>query len=149
MMRVSRKVLLAIEAILDIAYHGGGKAVQSRAITRRQGIPPRYLEQTLQKLVRGGVLVGVRGPQGGYRLARERRRITVGEIVRIVRGPKVDAVPTGRGSALARRIVRPLWHDLDGVLMDRLDAITIDELCARAGRAGIASPGHRHSDASI
>ena len=59
--------------------------MQSSEITRRQGIPRRYLEQVLQQLVRAGVLSGVRGPRGGYRLARERRRISVGEIVRVVR----------------------------------------------------------------
>ncbi len=85
MLRPSKKTLFAIEAVLDIAYHSGGEPVRSREITRRQGIPRRYLEQTLQQLVRSGVLMGVRGPRGGYRLARERRRISVGEIVRVVR----------------------------------------------------------------
>ena len=56
MLRPSKKMLFAIEAVLDIAYHAGGEPVQSREITRRQGIPRRYLEQTLQQLVRAGVL---------------------------------------------------------------------------------------------
>ncbi len=90
MLRLSRKTLFAIEAVLDIAYHAGAQPVQSREITRRQGIPRRYLEQALQNLVRGGVLVGVRGPRGGYRLARERRRISVGEIIRAVRNESDD-----------------------------------------------------------
>jgi len=49
MLRPSKKMLFAIEAVLDIAYHAGGEPVQSREITRRQGIPRRYLEQTLQQ----------------------------------------------------------------------------------------------------
>ena len=60
--------------------------MQSQDIARRLGLPRRYLEQVLQQLVRAGVLKGVRGPRGGYRLARERRRVTVGEIVRVVQG---------------------------------------------------------------
>ena len=64
MLRLSRKTLFAIEAVLDIAYHAGSAPVQSRDITRRQGIPRRYLEQALQNLVRHGVLVGVRATVG-------------------------------------------------------------------------------------
>ena len=73
MLRLSKKMMFAIEAVLDIAYHSSAEPVQSRDITRRQGIPRRYLEQALQHLVRNGLLIGVRGPRGGYRLARERR----------------------------------------------------------------------------
>ena len=84
MLRLSKKLLFAIEAVVDIAYHAGPGPVRSTDISKRQGIPRRYLEQVLQELVRKGVLSGQRGPSGGYRLARERRRITMGEIVRIV-----------------------------------------------------------------
>ena len=69
MLRLSKKILFAIEAVLDIAYHAGSGPVQSREITRRQGIPRRYLEQALQELVRHEILVSTRGPKGGYRLA--------------------------------------------------------------------------------
>ncbi len=85
MLRLSKKLLFAIEAVVDIAYHAGPGPVRSIDISRRQGIPRRYLEQVLQQLVRNGILAGQRGPRGGYRLARERRRITIGEIIRIVR----------------------------------------------------------------
>src|SRR5579883_2240311 len=114
MLRPSKKMLYAIEAVLDIAYHAGGEPVQSREITRRQGIPKRYLEQTLQQLVRAGILAGVRGPRGGYRLARERRRVTVGEIARIVRSMEraEDPIADPAGSELGHKVVRPLWQEL-------------------------------------
>ncbi len=139
MLRPSKKVLFAIEAVLDIAYNAGTLPVQSTEITGRQGIPRRYLEPVLQQLVRAGVLTGVRGPRGGYRLARERRRITVGEIVRVVlaleRGE--DPVAQASGPELGVKVVRPLWQELREDLVARLDAITIEELCLRAHRAGI------------
>ena len=78
MFRLPKKMLFAIEAVLDIAYNAVDTPVQSAEITKRQGIPRRYLEQVLQQLVRVDILTGVRGPRGGYRLARERRRITIG-----------------------------------------------------------------------
>lgn len=151
MIRMPRKTLFAIEAVLDIAYHAGSEPVQSREITRRQGIPRRYLEQALQSLVRQGVLVGVRGPRGGYRLARERRRITVGDIIRVMgsNGEADDESDDTVGSPLGHKVVRPLWLDLQGGLLARLDEVTLDELCERAHQAGIVSEGRRNLDFSI
>jgi len=151
MLRPSKKMLYAIEAVLDIAYHAGGEPVQSREITRRQGIPKRYLEQTLQQLVRAGLLAGVRGPRGGYRLARERRRISVGEVVRVVRSleageEKPDDQPV---SALGLQVIHPMWSGLQDEIMQRLDGITIDELCLNAHKSGILSEVAQKMDFSI
>ena len=151
MLKPSKKMLFAIEAVLDIAYHAGGEPVQSREITRRQGIPRRYLEQTLQQLVRAGILVGVRGPRGGYRLARERRRISVGEIVRVVRNLETieDGTEEPPASALGRQVIRPMWGDLGEEIMARLDGISIDELCMRAYRDGVPSEAAQKLDFTI
>jgi Rrf2 family protein len=150
MLRLSRKTLFAIEAVLDVAYHAGAQPVQSREITRRQGIPRRYLEQALQNLVRSGVLVGVRGPRGGYRLARERRRVSVGEIIRAIGNDEGgDPLQEETGSPLGRKVVRPLWLELQGELLSRLDAVTLDDLCDRADREGIVSEGRDNLDFSI
>lgn len=137
MIRLSRKLLFAIEAVLDIAYNAGGRPVQAAEITRRQGIPHRYLEQVLQALVREGILAGQRGPRGGYRLARERRRISVGDIVRVVRQIETapDPVTEAPASPLGHRVVRPLWLELQAEVMARLDGTTIEDLCARAQSA--------------
>ena len=70
MLRLSRKLMFAIDAVVDIAYNAADSPVQSKDIATRQNIPRRYLEQVLQQLVREGVLSGVRGPRGRYRLAR-------------------------------------------------------------------------------
>jgi Rrf2 family protein len=144
-------MLFAIEAVLDIAYHAGSEPVQSRDITRRQGIPRRYLEQALQHLVRRGILIGVRGPRGGYRLARERRRISVGDIVRVVRDMEannnlIDDTP---GSDLGQKVVRPLWAEMQNEMMERLNDMSIDDLCNRANQTGIASEGRENLDFSI
>ena len=81
MLHPPRKLMYALEAVVDIAHNARPDPVQSKAVTRRQGIPHRYLEQVMQHLVHTGILKGVRGPKGGYTLARERRRITVGEVI--------------------------------------------------------------------
>jgi Rrf2 family transcriptional regulator, iron-sulfur cluster assembly transcription factor len=151
MLRLSKKLLFAIEAVLDIAYNAGDLPVQSGEITRRQGIPRRYLEQVLQQLVRAGVLAGVRGPRGGYRLARERRRITLGEIVRVVQAIEGADNPleSEAGAEIGRRVVRPLWLELQDEVMGRLDGITIDELCLRAHRVGVPGDYAARLDFSI
>jgi Rrf2 family iron-sulfur cluster assembly transcriptional regulator len=151
MIRLSKKMLFAIEAVLDIAYNASASPVQSSEITRRQGIPRRYLEQVLQQLVRSGVLAGTRGPRGGYRLARERRRISIGEIVRIIRQLETaeDPIADPAGAELGRKVVRPLWLELQDNLMKQLDATTIEDLCMRAYRAGIAGEFGARMDFTI
>ncbi len=140
MIRLTKKLLFAIEAVLDIAYNGGQTPVRSSEITERQRIPRRYLEPVLQELVRHKILLGIRGPSGGYRLARERRRISLGDIVRALKGLETseDPISDPAGSALGHRIVRPLWLELEEETMKRLDLVTLEDLCGRAHRAGIA-----------
>jgi Rrf2 family protein len=151
MVRLTKKLLFAIEAVLDIAYNAGTLPVQSGEITRRQGIPRRYLEQVLQQLVRADVLVGVRGPRGGYRLARERRRITLGEIVGVVQaldGAEDPLIEAG-GAELGRRVVRPVWQELNQGVMKQLDSITIEDLCLRAHKDGLPGEYGAKLDFSI
>ena len=110
MLRLSRKTILALEAVLDVAYNARPDPVQSKDITKRQGIPQRYLEHVMQQLVHQGILKGVRGPRGGYTLARERRKITVGDIVRVVDQLDAEAERDPVSQAeLGERVIAPLW----------------------------------------
>lgn len=150
MLRMSRKMRFALEAVVDVAYNSRSEPVQSGAITRRQGIPQRYLEQVMQQLVRSGILKGVRGPRGGYHLARDRRRITVGEIVRVVSEIENDGdAGEAAESVLAKAVIRPLIDDLQIEIMSRLDSITVQDLCNSAEGAGIERVLHRRLDFTI
>ena len=151
MLRLSKKLLFSIEAVVDIAYHGGPGPVRSGDISRREGIPRRYLEQVLQQLVHNGILTGQRGPRGGYRLARERRRITVGEITRIVRELEGTSDPASesQGSEIGLKVVRPVWIDMQHEIMDRFDSLTIEELCTRARKENIRREAASVPDFSI
>jgi Rrf2 family iron-sulfur cluster assembly transcriptional regulator len=150
MLRLSRKTLLALEAVIDIAFNARPEPVQAKEITARQGVPQRYLEQVMQQLVRAGVLKGVRGPRGGYRLARERRRISVGDVVRVAEsiedGEEAQARPR---SDLGLRIVAPLIQTLQDDVMARLDAISIEDLCQRARADGVNTDGRDSADFTI
>jgi Rrf2 family transcriptional regulator, iron-sulfur cluster assembly transcription factor len=150
MLRLSRKTLLALEAVIDIAFNARPEPVQAREITARQGVPQRYLEQVMQQLVRAGILKGVRGPRGGYRLAKERRRISVGDIVRAAELAEdentEDVLPK---SELGARIVTPFIQTLQEEVMTRLEAITVEDLCQKARAAGVSVDDHIASDFTI
>lgn len=154
MLRLSKKTLYVLEAVLDIACNARPDPVQSKDIAERQGIPQRYLEGAMQHLVRAGILRGVRGPRGGYRLARERRRITVGEIVRLMEvldGHDED-MATLAGSPLGQAVVQPLWQELHDDMMHRLDAVSVEDLFRQAresGAAGNAGAGEQSADFDI
>jgi len=79
---VSRKGILAIAAVIDVAVNAQGRPVSAKVLASRHKLPPRHLEPILQALVRDGILKGIRGPHGGYALGRERRRISAEEILR-------------------------------------------------------------------
>ena len=150
MLKLSRKTLLALEAVIDIAFNARPEPVQAKEITARQGVPQRYLEQVMQQLVRAGVLKGVRGPRGGYRLAKERRRISVGDVVRVAESIEdADDDPIDPRSDLGIRIVTPLIQSLQDEVMARLDAISIEDLCQRARSVGVDCGGGNSADFTI
>ena len=105
---LSRRSLLAIAAVVDIALHSRASPVAAKALAARHKLPPRHLETLLQGLVHAKILKGVRGPRGGYELARERRRITLGEIVRTsVSLSTAEPDEIGSHSKLLEKVDRP------------------------------------------
>ncbi len=138
MLRTSRKTLLALEAVLDVAYNARPDPVQSKDITKRQGIPQRYLEQVMQTLVHQNILKGVRGPKGGYTLARERRKITVADVIRVVDqlDAEADTDPVSEAD-LGEKVIAPLFAETREEMLARLDRITMEDLCRRAADLGV------------
>ncbi|ACA19362.1 transcriptional regulator, BadM/Rrf2 family [Methylobacterium sp. 4-46] len=128
------RLALAVAAVIDIALHARPQAVSARALAARHGLPPRHLETVLQALVRHGLLKGLRGPHGGYELARERRRIRVGDIARAVLA--LGDGEAGR-PAPAAGLIDPLLAAAGQAFLATLDAVTVEELCRRAEAARI------------
>jgi Rrf2 family transcriptional regulator, iron-sulfur cluster assembly transcription factor len=133
MIFLSTRTLLAIAAVVDIAINARPLPVSSKTLSERHKLPPRHLETMLQTLVQAGILKGVRGPKGGYALARERRRITAGDIVRAtlnVIGDN-DNDPQSH-SDLVSLILYPALKEAGHVFLERLDEITVEDLCQSA-----------------
>jgi Rrf2 family protein len=130
---LSRRSFLAIAAVVDIALHARPMPVSAKTLSSRHDLPPRHLETLLQTLVRANVLRGVRGPRGGYELARERRRITAGEIVRAAMSEALDdATAPMPKSLLVDEVIAPAVEQASEAFLAKLDAITVDELCKLA-----------------
>ncbi|GEO17085.1 RrF2 family transcriptional regulator [Microvirga aerophila] len=146
---LSRRSLLAIAAVTDIALHARPMPVSAKALAARHNLPPRHLEPVLQALVRQGILKGVRGPRGGYELARERRRITAGDIVRVAMTALEDDSGTPLPeSRLAEVVVQPLVKRGTEAFLAELDQVTVEDLCSQA-QAEAAVGQAPHGDFTI
>lgn len=146
MFRLSRKAALAIEAVADIAHYSRQAPVPSREFTARLKIPRRHLEPVLQALVRAEVLKSLRGPKGGYVLARERRNITVGDIVRAAGA--IDGVEDPVKSRLNLSVIEPILADAQDTALHALDKVTVEKLLERADLEGILTPKRPEAEVS-
>jgi Rrf2 family protein len=119
-------------------------------LAQRHALPPRHLETLLQTLVRVGILKGVRGPRGGYELARERRRITAGDIARAA---MQEAVEDGLGPApqsrLVDEVVGPEVEQASAAFLAALDTITVEELCRSAQAKAVFGEAGTKADFTI
>ena len=132
-MRLSTKGRYAVMAMADLAKRGeGARAVTLAEIAQRQDISLPYLEQLFARLRRGGLVKSVRGPGGGYRLARAAGETAVSEIVTAVDEP-LEAVRCTSGSAGcmpggARCLTHDLWDDLGRHIHDYLASVTLEDV---------------------
>jgi Rrf2 family protein len=127
-----RKGLLAIAAVIDVALHARGQPVAAKTLASRHRLPPRHLEPVLQALVRQGVLKGVRGPRGGYELARDPRGITAHDILRAIGTIEEGANGTASRSALLADVVMPALIQAEVVFSGALGHINIEDLATAA-----------------
>ena len=136
-MKLSKKIIYAIESVIDIALHSGVEPVQNIEIAKRQGIPKRYLEQTLQSLVKNKILIGSRGPKGGYRLAKERRKKKLSDIILSVNEYNKKNSGTQLTSMISKKIVDPLLTQIYEIWINELKKISVEDICRIAQEKGI------------
>ena len=137
-MRLSTKGRYAVMAMTDLARHGAGRAVSLAEIAARQEISLSYLEQLFARLRRGGLVSSVRGPGGGYRLARPAGETSIAEIVLAVDEPlhATRCGNTGRGCMPGgeKCLTHNLWEELGRHIHAFLAGVTLaDVLEERVG----------------
>jgi Rrf2 family transcriptional regulator, iron-sulfur cluster assembly transcription factor len=129
-----RRGMLALAAVADIALHARPQPVAAKTLAGRLDLPPRHLETLLQALVRADILKGVRGPRGGYELARERRRISAAEVVRAVAADEDSAKTESR---FVTGVIIPIVERASEAFLGQLELVTIDDICRAAGEKKI------------
>ena len=135
-MIINKKFLHAIEAILDISIHSSHNPASAKDITKRQGIPSRYLEKILQELVRQKILKGTRGPNGGYALGKEKRNIFLIDIynaVLIIEKKKKEEIDTQMRS----KVINPFMENITNEIINSFKSTSIHDLYKKIDEAKI------------
>ena len=150
-MKISTQTRYGLRALFDIAYHSAGLSTQVKDISARQGISPRYIEQIFQKLKRAGIIKSIRGPSGGYYLARSPEEIRVGDIMRATEGNLDLVFCLGHNKKATRNcersvqcVARDVWLEASKRLMDYLDSVTLQDLCKEAQEKGVERVIDKH-----
>lgn len=131
-MKISTKGRYAVRLMMDIAMNDSAEPVRLRDTAARQDISIKYLEQIISILVRGGFVRSIRGPQGGYRLARKPGEYTVGMILRQVEGnlAPVSCLEAEQNTCgrQAECVTLRIWQELDAAIKGVLDKYTLEDL---------------------
>lgn len=135
-MRLSTKGRYAVMAMADLASQGNGKPVALADIASRQEISLSYLEQLFGKLRKGALVKSVRGPGGGYRLARAGSDIRVSDIILAVDEPIqatrcAPGTPAGCHNNKGRCLTHDLWEELSNQIYLYLSSVTLEEVVQR------------------
>ncbi len=129
-MRLTTKGRFAVTALADLAMHPGSGPVTLNEISARQRISLSYLEQLFGKLRRRALVKSVRGPGGGYRLARDAAQISIADIIHAV-DESIDATQCGGKENChddQKCLTHDLWARLNDHIFDYLGAITLKQL---------------------
>ena len=131
-MIISTRGRYALRVMLDLAENGNGEYIAMKKIAERQGISLKYLERILPVLTQNGIIEGVQGKGGGYRLTRMPCEYKVGEILRLTEGDlsPVSCLERGAEPCPKRDTCRtlPMWTKLHDMICDYLDSVTLEDL---------------------
>ncbi len=131
-MKISTRGRYALRFMIDLAQHNNGEYTALKDISKRQDISIKYLEQITSLLSKFGLLLSVRGPQGGYKLSKKPDEYSVGEILRITEGnlAPVACLETEKNTCSRRNFCPTLglWEGLSKVINDYLDSKTLQDL---------------------
>ena len=135
-MIISTKGRYALEVLVDLAEHSEEGYIPLKEITERQGISLKYLESIMTVLSKAGLVDGVHGRGGGYRLNRSASDYYLGEILRLTEGNLapvscvgVNAEPCEKASACK---TLPIWNGLNDVINEYLDKISLADIMSHA-----------------
>lgn len=131
-MMISTRGRYCLRVMIDLAEHQAEGYIPMKDVAQRQQLSLRYLEKILPVLVKNGIVGGVQGKGGGYRLTRRPEDYTLGEILRLTEGTLAPVSCLECGSAPCERAAEcrtlPVWAELDRRINEYLDSVTIADL---------------------
>ncbi len=135
-MKLSTKGRYAVMAMADLAHHSRGKPIALAEIADRQEISLSYLEQLFGRLRRAGLVSSVRGPGGGYMLARAPQDMRISDIILAVDEPIkatrcTPGSPTGCHTNRTRCLTHDLWEELSNQIYVFLSSVTLGDVCEK------------------
>lgn len=143
-MRLSTRGRYGVKAMIDLAMRYGKGPVPLKEIADRQRLSEHYLEQLVASLRRAGLVVSVRGAQGGYELARPPEQVSIGDVVRILEGPigLVDCLEHGDACCdqTAVCMTRSVWRRLRDSMEEVLNSTTLKDVVDEAAGSSQAPP---------
>ncbi|CCG40617.1 Rrf2 family transcriptional regulator [Magnetospirillum molischianum] len=149
-MKLSTKGRYAVMAMVDLASHSRGNPVALADIAERQEISLSYLEQLFGKLRKGGLVKSVRGPGGGYLLARIAQQTRISDIILAVDEPIQTTrcspgTPAGCHNNKGRCLTHDLWEELGNQIYLYLSSVSLHDICERRilGSSGMFHGGDR------
>ncbi len=152
-MKLSTKGRYAVMAMVDLAMHSDNKPISLADIADRQEISLSYLEQLFAKLRRGGLVRSVRGPGGGYRLAREDTETRISDIILAVDEPIratrcTPGQPFGCRINKSRCMTHDLWEELGNQIYLYLSSVTVADVVKKQilGTSGLIRKTEDSSD---
>jgi len=150
-MRLTTKGRFAVTAMLDLALHGANGPVTLSGISERQKISLSYLEQLFGKLRRRELVESVRGPGGGYHLARDASAVSVADIIRAVEEPLDSTQCGGRENCQDshRCMTHDLWEELNTTVFGFLDGVKLSQLVDRQRTKPVSVVRHHRESHSI
>lgn len=132
---ISTRGRYALRVLLDLAQHRDEGYVSMRDVAQRQGISLKYLEKILPVLTKNGIVVGLQGKGGGYRLAVEPEELSLGKVLRLTEGSLAPVACLECGAEPCQRAedcqTRPVWAELDRLVNDYLDGVTLNDLAKK------------------
>ena len=132
-MKLSTKARNAITAMMDLALNDRVRPVTLAEISQSQGISLSYLEQLFAKLRKSGLVIGVRGPGGGYKLSRVPGDISIAQIISSIdeHRPRANQAVTADSNLEKKYVTHVLWDELSEKIYNFLNGITLAEFATR------------------
>lgn len=131
-MKISTKGRYALRLMIDIAMHEGGEPIRIKDISKRQEVSEKYLEQIIAILNKAGYVRSIRGPRGGYLLARQPKDYTAGMILRLTEGSMapVSCLEFEENDCTRQEqcATLELWKRLDTAIREVVDSVTLEDL---------------------